>query len=162
MEEGQAIESRAVSHRIEEAQKKVEQRDCQIRKNLLEYYEVLAEQRRRVYGYRQAILDGADCKLLIREMIPLNPEELGQQLSAALDRAFRPEILKTQRARLLALLDKAWKEHLLTMDRLRSSVGQQEHAKHDPRLYYKREAERAFEKMWTSLKQRVVELIFGG
>ncbi len=69
MQEGQAIESRMVSRRIEGAQKKVEERNFEIRKNLLEYDEVMDEQRKRVYGYRQKILDGADCRQLILEMI---------------------------------------------------------------------------------------------
>ena len=69
MEEGQAIESRMVSRRIEGAQKKVEERNFEIRKNLLEYDEVMDEQRKRVYGYRQKVLDGANCKELILEMI---------------------------------------------------------------------------------------------
>src|SRR4029077_11389469 len=62
MEEGQAIESRMVSRRIEAAQKKVEERNFDIRKNLLEYDEVMDHQRKRVYGYRQEILEGANCK----------------------------------------------------------------------------------------------------
>ncbi len=69
MEEGQAIESRMVTRRIEGAQKKVEERNFDIRKNLLEYDEVMDEQRKRVYGYRQSILNGADCRSLIFEMI---------------------------------------------------------------------------------------------
>ena len=69
MQEGEAIESRMVSRRIEAAQKKVEERNFDIRKNLLEYDEVMDEQRKRVYGYRQRILDGAKCKDLIFEMI---------------------------------------------------------------------------------------------
>ena len=62
MQEGEAIESRMVSRRIEGAQKKVEERNFEIRKNLLEYDEVMDEQRKRVYGYRQRILDGGNCK----------------------------------------------------------------------------------------------------
>ena len=69
MQEGEAITSRMVSRRIEGAQKKVEERNFEIRKNLLEYDEVMDEQRKRVYGYRQRILDGANCKQLIMEMI---------------------------------------------------------------------------------------------
>ena len=64
MQEGEAIESRMVSRRIEGAQKKVEERNFEIRKNLLEYDEVMDEQRKRVYGYRQRILDGGNCKEL--------------------------------------------------------------------------------------------------
>ena len=59
MQEGEAIESRMVTRRIEGAQKKVEERNFEVRKNLLEYDEVMDEQRKRVYGYRQRILDGA-------------------------------------------------------------------------------------------------------
>ena len=40
------------------AQRKVEERNFEIRKNLLEYDEVMDEQRKRVYGFRQAILNG--------------------------------------------------------------------------------------------------------
>ena len=69
MEDGQAIESRMVSRRIEAAQKKVEERNFDIRKNLLEYDEVMDQQRKRVYGFRQEVLEGANCKLRILEMI---------------------------------------------------------------------------------------------
>jgi preprotein translocase subunit SecA len=69
MQEGEAIESRMVTRRIEAAQKKVEERNFEIRKNLLEYDEVMDEQRKRVYGYRQQILDGRNCKELVLEMI---------------------------------------------------------------------------------------------
>jgi len=69
IQEGEAITSRMVSRRVEGAQKKVEERNFEVRKNLLEYDEVMDEQRKRVYGYRQQILDGANCKLLILDMI---------------------------------------------------------------------------------------------
>ncbi len=69
IQEGEAITSRMVSRRVEGAQKKVEERNFEVRKNLLEYDEVMDEQRKRVYGYRQRILDGAKCKELILEMI---------------------------------------------------------------------------------------------
>ena len=79
MEEGQAIESRMVSRRIEAAQKKVEERNFDIRKNLLEYDEVMDHQRKRVYSYRQNILDGGNCKIGILEM-------LDDQINLAVDR----------------------------------------------------------------------------
>jgi preprotein translocase subunit SecA len=79
MEEGQAIESRMVSRRVEAAQKKVEERNFDIRKNLLEYDEVMDHQRKRVYSYRQDILEGGNCKLRILEM-------LDEQINLAVDR----------------------------------------------------------------------------
>jgi preprotein translocase subunit SecA len=69
MEEGQAIESKMVSRRISAAQKKVEERHFDSRKNLLEYDEVMDHQRKEVYGYRQAILEGANCKVKVLGMI---------------------------------------------------------------------------------------------
>ncbi|MBV8265983.1 MAG: preprotein translocase subunit SecA [Planctomycetaceae bacterium] len=69
MEEGEAIESRLVSRRIEGAQKKVEERNFDSRKNLLEYDEVMDEQRKRIYSFRQRLLDGMPTKDTILEMI---------------------------------------------------------------------------------------------
>jgi preprotein translocase subunit SecA len=79
MEEGQAIESRMVSRRISAAQKKVEERHFDSRKHLLEYDEVMDQQRKSVYGYRQRILEGANCKVLILGMID-------KQIELAVDR----------------------------------------------------------------------------
>jgi preprotein translocase subunit SecA len=75
MQEGEAIESKLVTRRIEGAQKKVEERNFEVRKNLLEYDEVMDEQRKRVYGYRQRILDGVNCRELIVEMINKQVDE---------------------------------------------------------------------------------------
>ncbi len=82
MQRDQAIESRMVSRRIEAAQKKVEERNFDIRKNLLEYDEVMDHQRKRVYGFRQEVLEGANCKLLILDMID---EQIDQKLDQFLD-----------------------------------------------------------------------------
>lgn len=69
MEEGERIESRMVTRQIESSQKKVEERFFEQRKHLLEYDEVMDEQRKRVYSYRQEILEGANCRALILDMI---------------------------------------------------------------------------------------------
>jgi len=86
MQEGEAIESRMVTRRIEGAQKKVEERNFEIRKNLLEYDEVMDEQRKRVYGYRQQILDGVNCKKLILDMIE---KQVAENLGVFLGRDYR-------------------------------------------------------------------------
>ncbi len=69
MTEGQAIESRMVSRAIEKAQKKVEDRNFEIRKSLLEYDEVMDQQRKTVYTTRQEVLEGIDTKVKVLEMI---------------------------------------------------------------------------------------------
>ncbi len=69
MEDGQAIESQMVTRRIEGAQKKREEYNFDIRKNLLEYDEVMDMQRKRVYSYRQRVLDGGNTKDFVLQMI---------------------------------------------------------------------------------------------
>ncbi|GIU85302.1 MAG: protein translocase subunit SecA 1 [Acidimicrobiales bacterium] len=56
------IESKAVTKAVERAQTTVEQRNAEIRKNVLKYDEVLNEQRKVVYKRRQQILEGADLR----------------------------------------------------------------------------------------------------
>jgi preprotein translocase subunit SecA len=80
MQEGEAIESGMVSRRIEAAQKKVEERHFETRKHLLEYDEVMDEQRKRVYTYRQRILDGGICRDLVLEMIDRQVEQFTEQV----------------------------------------------------------------------------------
>lgn len=69
MGNGEAIENAFISRRITGAQKKVEERNFDIRKNLLEYDEVMDQQRKRIYGYRQQILEGVSCRHLVLEQI---------------------------------------------------------------------------------------------
>jgi preprotein translocase subunit SecA len=85
MQEGERIESRMVTRRIEAAQKKVEERNFEVRKNLLEYDEVMDEQRKRVYGYRQRILNGANGRELILTMVR---EQIEHYVDELLDRDF--------------------------------------------------------------------------
>jgi preprotein translocase subunit SecA len=68
-DEGMAIEDRRVSKGIERAQKKVEERNFSARKNLLEYDEVMDQQRRIFYGQRQQLLEGRELSGLIWDMI---------------------------------------------------------------------------------------------
>jgi len=84
MQEGQSIESPMVSRRLEGAQKKVEERNFDIRKNLLEYDEVMDYQRKKVYGYRQEILEGANCRARMLTMIE-------KQIDSATERFLDPK-----------------------------------------------------------------------
>jgi len=69
MREGDAIEHPMLSKSMERAQRKVEERNFQIRKNILEYDEVMEHQRQTFYGLRQRVLEGRDVKGLILEYI---------------------------------------------------------------------------------------------
>jgi preprotein translocase subunit SecA len=69
MEEGVPIEHRMVTRAIENAQKKVEAHNFDIRKQLLEYDDVMNKQREVIYQHRRAILMGEDLAEEIREMM---------------------------------------------------------------------------------------------
>lgn len=60
MEEGEAIEHPWVSRAIENAQRKVETRNFDIRKNLLEFDDVANDQRKVIYEQRNELLDATD------------------------------------------------------------------------------------------------------
>ncbi|MEA3225867.1 MAG: hypothetical protein U9Q07_07935, partial [Planctomycetota bacterium] len=68
-EEGQPIYHKRISKGIEKAQKKVEERNFDVRKSLLEYDEVMDYQRKIFYSRRRHILGGQKLKDVIVEMI---------------------------------------------------------------------------------------------
>jgi len=68
-EEGQPIYHKRISKGIEKAQKKVEERNFDVRKSLLEYDEVMDYQRKHFYSRRRQILAGKGLKNVILEMI---------------------------------------------------------------------------------------------
>ena len=69
MKEGDAIEHPMLSKSVERAQRKVEERNFQVRKNILEYDEVMEHQRQSFYGLRQRVLEGRDVKGLMLDYI---------------------------------------------------------------------------------------------
>lgn len=69
MKEGESIEHPMLSKSIENAQKKVEERNFQIRKQVLEYDEVMEHQRQTFYALRQRVLEGRDVKGLLLDWI---------------------------------------------------------------------------------------------
>jgi preprotein translocase subunit SecA len=75
MKEGVAIEHPWLSKSVERAQRKVEEHNFQIRKNLLEYDEVMEHQRQTFYGLRQRVLEGRDVKGLLLDMIDQTIED---------------------------------------------------------------------------------------
>jgi len=68
-EEGQPIYHKRISKGIEKAQKKVEERNFDVRKSLLEYDEVMDYQRKIFYSRRLKILTGKGLKNVIQQMI---------------------------------------------------------------------------------------------
>lgn len=68
MEEDEPIEHKIVTRSIESAQKKVEARNFEIRKQVLEYDDVMNQQREVIYDQRRQILEKADLKETVLDM----------------------------------------------------------------------------------------------
>ena len=69
IDEDTPIDAKMLSNAIENAQKNVESRNFQIRKNVLEYDDVMNTQRQVIYEQRQKVLDGEDLSSTIEGMI---------------------------------------------------------------------------------------------
>jgi len=66
---GDAIRHPWMTKAVERAQKRVEEHNFEIRKNLIKYDEVMNQQREVIYSYRRSVLKGYDLKAEILEMI---------------------------------------------------------------------------------------------
>jgi preprotein translocase subunit SecA len=76
MQEGEPIEHNMISRAIENAQSKVEGHNFEIRKQLLEYDDVMNQQREVIYRQRREALSGANLKSAIEDMIREKAEEI--------------------------------------------------------------------------------------
>lgn len=99
-------------------------------------------------------------KLTVEELARMNRAHMQTAVERAVDDRFHPEMRRMERQVLLTIVDETWKNHLLAMDHLRSSVQLKGYAQLDPKVEYKREGMRLFEKMWESIGERATDLIF--
>ncbi len=88
LEEGQPIEHKLISKAIENAQKKVEGQNYEIRKHLLEYDDVMNKQREVIYAQRKEVLKGEYLWSTVEDML----EEVVDDMSAEyVDEKLRPD-----------------------------------------------------------------------
>ncbi len=69
IDENMPIENKMLTNTIESAQMKIEARNFGIRKNVLQYDDVMNKQRQIVYGQRNQVLDGVDMQDYIKSMV---------------------------------------------------------------------------------------------
>ncbi len=212
MEEGEAIESKLVTRAIENAQRKVEAHNFDIRKHLLEFDDVANDQRKVIYEQRNELLDGEnvaeevnamredvindvienyvpqgsmdemwdikgleeamhyefDAELPIQQWLEedksLHEETLRakiieqvKQLATDKENTITPDLMRRiEKQIMLDVLDRHWKEHLVSMDQLRQGIHLRSFAAKNPKQEYKREAFELFVKMLENIKHDVV------
>jgi preprotein translocase subunit SecA len=215
MEEGEAIEHPWVARAIENAQRKVEGRNFDLRKQLLEFDDVANDQRKVIYQQRNELMEADDISdsvhhirrevvnALIENFVPSgsleeqwDPAGLGEALEAEFglhapvaawleqeagldEEALRERIIMAmeqehagraaaigedvmrhlEKAVMLQVLDRQWKDHLAAMDYLRQGIGLRGYAQKNPKEEYKREAFQLFAAMLDQIKAEVVQTL---
>ncbi len=104
MEDGEPIENRMVSRAIENAQKRVEAHNFEIRKQLLEYDNVMNQQREVIYSRRRELMETTEPEAFVQEAI----REIVDEIFGQLDRSKgepEPESLEVAKAQIEDLLD---------------------------------------------------------
>ncbi|MDR2345909.1 MAG: SEC-C domain-containing protein [Planctomycetaceae bacterium] len=86
--------------------------------------------------------------------------EIEDRICSLIEDRYNPEMRRMERSLVLQILDSAWKDHLLVMDHLRSSIGLRGYAQEDPKVAYKRDGMKLFRQMWDSIYARVTDLVF--
>ena len=87
LDEDTPIETRMITSTIESAQKKLEGRNFEIRKNVLRYDDVMNQQREIIYGQRHKVLDGEDVSPDIHKMLRDNVDSSCALFLAGEDKA---------------------------------------------------------------------------
>jgi len=214
MEEGEAIEHTLLTRAIENAQGKVESNNFAIRKNLLEYDDVMNKQREVIYARRREILERQDIKEDILEMVedkideiiysyttergyiedwdtiglsesllrsfsiaidPNDPtfsemasEEFREWLTKktldiyqAKEETISPPLMRhLEKMLMLQILDRAWRDHLETMDQLKEGIGLRAYGQRNPLIEYQKEGYNLFQEMEDNVKGEIVGKLF--
>ena len=159
MKPGEAIEHPWVTKAIANAQRKVESRNFDIRKQLLEYDDVANDQRRAIYTQRNELLDVSDVsetEETLRERI----YETALDVYKRKEEVVGAEMMRHfEKGVMLQTLDSLWKEHLAAMDYLRQGIHLRGYAQKDPKQEYKRESFSMFASMLESLKYEVISTL---
>ena len=188
VEEGEQIEHKMLSSAIEKAQEKIESNNFGIRKNLLEYDQVMNEQREIIYEERRRVLDGENMRdsifhmindyleNTVDRMIPAdldyedwNLKELKHMLKERSAKAYEakeaefPEaehLREIERVVLLKVIDAKWMDHIDDMDQLRQGIGLQAYGQRDPKVEYKMLGYDMFGEMTNAITEDTVRTLF--
>ena len=167
MEPGEPIYHPWLTKGIENAQHKVEERNFDIRKHLLEYDDVLNEQRNVIYQQRDAIL--ADEQLTNRVMT--NARDTVEDLFQDFEKSTRHKadnatlVLQENlnlfiRYQYIQAIDRKWLDQLENLEALREGVGLRSYGSKNPLTEYKIDGFNIFYDMLDTIRQEIVSKVF--
>lgn len=97
---------------------------------------------------------------LTEDDLPGDGPELKESLSEVAAEFLRAELSDLEKYVLIQVYDSTWKDHLYSMDHLKSSIWMRSWAEKDPKTEFKREGSRMFDEMLESIEDRVTDIIF--
>jgi len=152
------IQSNLITKAIEEAQKRVEGINFDIRKNLLEYDQVLNKQRESFYQLRRKILfaQSADFRKILEEIFKkYQKEEVLKEKYQKFGESFE------NRAKIiyLSILDSFWIDFLETVEHLRDATSLRAYGQQDPLVEYKKESLTLFKKMIEQIENSLYQTL---
>jgi preprotein translocase subunit SecA len=187
--EDEPIEHKFISKALESAQEKIEGYNFDSRKHVLEFDDVINQQRTSLYARRRKLLLGSlddveheltqiiDFKVPVKGAIP-GLREIPQQftegngtgdesesgverriIEAKIAEFGRDNFLLAIRIVLLQVIDMYWVEHLEVMDYTRSSVNLRAYGQRDPLVEYKKEGLRLYKEMQGAMREQVVKML---
>lgn len=158
--EDEAIENRMITKTLENAQTKIEGFNFDSRKHVLEYDDILNQQRKTVYERRRTILLGTPDKVeeKLLEVIGDNAD-IKKVMEDKIAQIGRERFLIVARQLMLQTIDMFWVEHLEVMDYTRSSVNLRAYGQRDPLVEYKREGLRLFKEMQSAINAQILNLM---
>ncbi|MEK7184227.1 MAG: preprotein translocase subunit SecA [Patescibacteria group bacterium] len=159
--DNEPIQHAMISGSIEQAQRRVEGHNFDIRKHLVEYDDVMNQHREAVYRKRRKILD------LQPEKETWLHEEIGDLLHDDESTAFEskvtevgePQFKQLERVIYLRTIDTYWMEHLMTMQHLREGIGLKGYAQRDPLVEYKEAAFGLFQELKDEIENQVCGML---
>lgn len=157
-----SIKNKLLSRAIEQAQTKVEGHNFEIRKQLVEYDDVMNKHREAIYRIRERILKGVNAEAaedLHRSIVESMTAEEGSQYADKI-KSWPLELrASVERAVSLRAVDVLWVEHLKTMEELRDSIGLRGYGQRDPIVEYKQEAFRLFDLLQKAINAQIKDML---
>ena len=157
IEEDVPLESRLVSGAIENAQKRVEGYNFDLRKHLVEYDDVMNKHREVAYTLRRKVLIGGEemTDFVLGKIEPFSDKI--QKIWDDYGKEFGKDWFAIARQLTLQVFDQLWIEHISTMAELREGIGLRGYGGRDPLVEYKKEARNLFDKLIGELWAMVAE-----
>lgn len=158
-----SINNKLLSRAIEQAQGKVETHNFDIRKQLVEYDDVMNKHREAIYRRRTKLVDARKpehFEVIHQEIINYFGD--AQDQKAYLDKyeSWTEETRRqVEKAVSLRAIDLLWIEHLKNLEDLRDSTGLRGYGQRDPLVEYKQEAYRLFNLLQENISNQIADML---